>query len=411
MGALINRYLDWIEKELLSKPSQDTLRKPYWSYDEILHVALQHHNGSDFDEKSYTFEVDLTNRVNSFVRNNNYFIVTNIRKRFVTDFIESPGLPFICMLFPLTVQLVFYWILRLGIHFKVLNPPNNTQIFFSAYWVGWMGIGIFCAILMIAIPAVLAYIFLSINKNKSPRCRYLHNIATANITGFNDQLYESDTIIDFLNSNFRFNLPKDPFRVWREPFFKRNGEFWIIGFNGKRICLGLRKNEFYEQLAFLLSRPRESFSCLDLEKAPAETHTNEYKAQIKPQSNDSNKSKQHANEQFNYNELIEYANDLEYEKTEALSSGNTGEWEKLDDQISKVKAFIKENYTKTGEPKDADPGLEKIRNTIKKRLERIFDDIEPYHPELAGHLRQYVTRGYNPGYNPPPDSEPWDIKY
>lgn len=413
MGNLTNRYLEWFENEILSKPTQDPMGKPYWSYDDIINVAIQQKLILDSDEDHYKFKADLTNHVSSFIKNNNFFIITNISQRLITSLIDSPGYPFICMIFPLIIQLFFYWTFRLAIYFEALSPQNNTQIFISAYWSGWLGIAVFFAILMIAVPAVVAFVFLYFNKNKSLRCRYLYNLLLANVHGYNDQLYDSGAIIDFLNSRYRFNLPKDPFRAWKEPFFKRNGEFWIIGFNGKRICLGLRKHEFYEQLAFLLSRPGESFYCLNLEKPHTEADTDEEDEQVLIQNQENKKIAKglFKSKGSNIADLKTYLADLEESKDDAFSLGNIEKMEQLEDQIDQLKHFMNTNFTKSGEPKDIDPGIQKIRNTIKKRIERIIEDIEPYHPELSAHLTQYVTRGYNLCYHPPPGSEPWDIKY
>jgi hypothetical protein len=60
MVNLTNRYLEWFENEILSKPTQDPLGKPYWSYDDIINVAIQQKLILDSGEDHYKFKARMS---------------------------------------------------------------------------------------------------------------------------------------------------------------------------------------------------------------------------------------------------------------------------------------------------------------------------------------------------------------
>jgi hypothetical protein len=201
------------------------------------------------------------------------------------------------------------------------------------------------------------------------------------------------------------NIPKDPFRVWKEPFFKLNGEFWIVGFQGKRVCLG--NDKITEKIAYLLSNPNKEFSALDFIKGanvPTENGTNDYDKEREYQKYKS--------------EMI--SKGLDKRKTEELINLLSTQIEGADgsspdiileckNKIELLNRYIKESFTINSREKPIRDNSILAQESTEQAIKRFVNKLKKVHPPLAEHLK-CIRKSSTFNYRPPDDIK-WDVRF
>jgi ArsR family metal-binding transcriptional regulator len=262
-------------------------------------------------------------------------------------------------------------------------------------FVGWM--------LYLGYRMIIKY------RNNSDQQKINHLMSDIQFRGYTTDLFDSETVIDFLNSRFSLKIEKDPFRVWKEPFFKRNGDFWIVGYMGKRICL--KEKTGYEAMAFLLSRPNEEFRCTLFVKAHPEDSNNNTPIKEGSSSFDENDTiaQKIRSNKLDKNGVVSLLNIYIDGREDARSVGKTQDVVEYNEKIKELEQYIQETYTKSGEEKPPRDNATKARDAIKKAIDRCITELKKDHPFLAEHFAKTITRSYSLSYRPPEEIH-WDIQ-
>jgi len=253
------------------------LAEPYWSLDDIIDLAIVSKFAIDleledeYSDEIYSFAIDIINDVYDISRNNNFSIIPSVdnNNKYVSFIFSYKHEIIVSMIIVATCfyQLfVYYFSIIFELTFNYFNPNLNTASLtgIPRYQLSWLMALIF--------PVILIFIEIENkikDKDRKSGCKtskdlFEYMIDKAKHDGLTSQFYESDAVIDYFNNKYKFYLPRDPFRVWKDPFFKRNGDFWIIGFQGKRVCL--KDAAVMEPIAYLLRSPNKEFYARDFVK-------------------------------------------------------------------------------------------------------------------------------------------------
>lgn len=401
--------------EKKSNDSSEILRCPYWSFSEIVDFAVfkkfTDDGGSDEAEAVLQFKADFLGDLREAI---------HCRAIVPVDLVEDKGWfgRYRCYIEPTRMLGLASGVIVLGyvgqkmlssspVLSKEFKPGYDPTNFFKDLFL-WPLIGM-VLLATIGWLGFLAYRGMMKYRSKSPGERLKYLLSDAKIRGLTNNLYESESIIDFLNARYALKIGKDPFRVWNEPFFKRNGDIWIVGYMGKRLCL--KEKAGHPIIAHLLSRPNEEFPCTLFGKANPDDIDTDTSLKVEPDRFDEydNFYQQVRGQKADKNKMEASLSLLMECREDARSDGQTDEAIRYTDQIEMMERYIRETYTKSGEEKPPRDISTKARDASKKAIERCISDVKKENPFLAEHLSKNITRSYSVSYHPPQEIH-WDVQ-
>ena len=396
-------------------PAVDILSKPYWHFHEIVDLAVSRRFMEDSEnnraEEIAKFKVHLLRDLNEAILSRVVVPVDLVKAEgwlARNDHLLEPGKILGLALAAITLGYVGQRVLSSSPEvLKEFKKGYDPSHFFVDLLVRQL-----VGTVLIAVIVWLAFLVVRGAKarSKTTRGRIEYLMSDAEIRGFTDQLYESESVIDFLNKRYSLKIGKDPFRVWQEPFFKRNGDMWIVGYLGKRLCF--KEKAGHEAIAYLLSRPGEAFDC---------------RLFVKGNPDDIGKGQVNESGSTNFDEYAAFCQKIRAEKSdkqaiesmlqflnegleETRSDGRTEDVDRYTDQIKMLERYLHETYTKGGEEKPPRDDATRARDAIKKAIERCIGDFKKDHPFFAEHLSKNITRSYSLSYNPQEEIR-WDVLY
>lgn len=255
---------------------------------------------------------------------------------------------------------------------------------------------------------VIAWLVIQERRAKTPEKKLKYIEELAGVYGADDELFDTDSAIVFVNKSYKFNIPRNPFRVWPEPFFKKNGDFWIIGFAGKQLLLRTDKKTLdrNERIAYLLSRPYEQIPC------------NLLVARGLP---DADMPIQEVTEDSSYLQAKQYVKDkgvtceklndeikcLEVKIQASRKVGNSREENEYADKREDLLRLLKEMASeKTGhKPKG------NAQETFEQNRKALMKDTKEKLPEFSEHIRKSIRFSTGSVTYNPPEPMTWDVEY
>jgi len=397
---------------------ESILGEPFWSLDEIIALATYKQFGEDDHDKQsqevYEFKATLLGDLKEAILCRKIAPVDLVKNAHWADrykeylnpirnsmiLLLMTGLGYLLQQYIMSHPESYYVLFKPG-----QNPTNFVQgVLFNYVLV----ISIACLIISLIF---LCYMALKKYSSKTPKGKFEFQMEDAEHRGFCDNLYISDGVIDLLNEKYFLKIPKDPFRVWKMPFFRRNGDCWIIGYEGKAFIL--QEKTVHSQLAYLLSNPYKQFHCLELENVHPDAIGNkaftnqEWDKEEKEYETIKNKARSLKLSKSNILGLIQK---LLADKEQALCEGKENLALEKDSQIVNLKRYAKGAFTKTGAEKNVNDMVEKAKENVNQHFKRFYRSLEKESPELVLHLRKNINLGYNPIYRPPEEIH-WDVQF
>jgi len=254
--------------------------------------------------------------------------------------------------------------------------------------------------------------------------KHSYAVFRSELFGMSEEQLESDSVIDYLNSRFQLALPKDPFRIWPEPFFKRNGEVWIMGFEGKRFSLRVDKGtqDTYERIACLLQNPDKDVSCFELAykfhgEIKVEAEARDVSGEHVAPSSWEPKFSNYTHDQLNdaKKELKKQINDAterdDLFENAIKNDASRMELEKLEKQYKEISNYLNGTYDKNGQERGPRSESSKATETVRKGVNRFINRVRKFHPDLAEYLDKSISYGKGLVAYRPPDEITWDIQY
>ncbi len=392
---------------------QKLLQEPYWSLNEITTIATHHKfsvsTAAEFTSEVEKFRSELLEDVIEGIYERTIIpidLTKNSRwKDRFTPYLEGMNVVF---------GILFLYLLAYAMQ-KTFDLLPNTYFAKSEYDPRYFGqiimlnfvFGVMGFIILIWI-ALLIYRFIKKRSCKSPRDKFEYLMSGAKFRGLTENFFVSDNVIDLLNMKYRLNIPKDPFRVWKEPFFKRNGHYWIVGYQGKRVCL--KDDKAMGIIAYLLNSPNNNYSASDLTKYDSST------ADVSKEDTSFHADKEYqeyknqmVNKGLTKSKLDEMIEILENQKTDAEESGLPETVIDCKNKIDHLTRYIKETFTKTGREKPLRDQNIRSQESLKKLIQRSIDELKNVHPPLALHLK--CIRKTSIFCYRPPDDITWDVRF
>ncbi|MGK2905956.1 MAG: hypothetical protein ACSLFH_06365 [Desulfuromonadales bacterium] len=390
-----------------TKSPQLLLNSPYWSFLDAVEIGAW----KKFDKQDtgnldqLVFRAELISALMKGIRKGKISRLKKDRDFYGLD-LDSPIGKFLKWSFLLLIPAIGYLILASNsVDFLFQKDPSRV-IFVSLFFAPYL-------LHAVSGSAWIAWHFASGKLARKAKDKHSYAVFRSELFGISEEQLESDTVIDYLNAEFRLNLPKDPFRVWNEPFFKRNGEVWLVGYNRARFSLKIDRGsqDIYERIAYLLRHPyKEDISCLSLvSKGSPDNHfiSNE---PMEDDESDYTKFKSAVDDRNLPKEgIIELIDSL---KKDLEIESDIEKREELEEKIKYFERYMKQTYSKSGAQKPVKNADIQARDSIKKNKERIVLKIADFSPELSAHLKNYINfSGTTVSYKPPPDPPDWDVSY
>jgi tetratricopeptide (TPR) repeat protein len=189
----------------------------------------------------------------------------------------------------------------------------------------------------------------------------------------------------------------------REARFRREGDYWLVSFDGTSARLKHAKGMVY--LAYLLQHPSIEFSAVDLiyvdqghEPASESAHLQDGEDQhdLRNDLGDAGVALD-SEAKTQYRRRIK---ELREELDEAKQLNDMGRTERLQAEINFFTAELVAAVTKNGKDRKAASHVERARLAVYKRIEFSLREIRRANPVLAAHLTAAIRTGYNCIYLP-----------
>lgn len=401
-----------------SSPDQ-ILHKPYWTFSEIVDLATHRRfrdrntsvDPADFEEiiefKAELLSdlkeailcrsiipVDLSKSDHWFGRYECYFEPTKIMATVLGTYILGYFGQMIVNSSPAVQQ--------------DLMPGRDASHFFADLLIGYT----FNILLVVSVcwSIFMFYKIIWKIRSKTPVQKLNYLMMDAKFRGFTENFYESETVIDFFNARYKLKIEKDPFRVWKEPFFKRNGDYWIVGYMGKRLCL--KEQVVHEQIAYLLTNPYKEIDCRELIKCNADAiGSPETREMQSPEANEYQSFyKEFRQKNYDKNRTLKLLYAYKENLEDARLSGDSEEVIQYIQKIEYLEQYIQDTFAKSGGEKAPRDGSVRAKDSVKKGIDRFFNGLKKDHPFLAEHLASTITRSYTVSYRPP-EEICWEVEF
>lgn len=388
------------------------LSKPYWKLDEIIDLATyRRFEAGDHEEEGHEvieFKATLLGELEKAILSG---IITTLDLRIGEDWSNRNQVyfePTKILLSTLVLFALGYFGQRIidshpEYKYTIFKEGYDSSHFFQNLMVG-------VAFNVLAFISLIWLLYLCYRAVRKYRCKtsqddFHSRVHDLKFRGLYENYYDSEGVIDFLNIHYSLNIPKDPFRVWKEPFFKRNGEIWIVGFQGKRVCL--ENDKITEKIAYLLCNPNKEFSALEFTKEAniytdngttdydSESEYQRYKSEMIRKGLDKKKTE----------ELINLLNS-QIEDADASSPDKILEYK---NQITLLNRYIKESFTINGKEKPIRDNNTLAQESMEQAIKRFINKLKKVHPPLAEHLK-CIRKSSTFNYRAPDDIE-WDVQF
>jgi len=191
-----------------------------------------------------------------------------------------------------------------------------------------------------------------------------------------------------------------------EPFFRKVGDLWIVGYNGLTVPLSNLKGLNY--IAYLLSKPNQEISIYELNaeinKLPGDIDEmsvqalseNQLETILSEAKIPLTDPKTIARVKKNREEFIE-------ELREAEKNHDFGGIELFTEQVRKIDNYLFSVTGSGGRIRTSSDSSERIRKSISITIWRTIDKIEKTHRSLGAHLRNSINTGVEVSYKPETD--------
>ena len=166
----------------------------------------------------------------------------------------------------------------------------------------------------------------------------------------------------------------------RPNVFRRDGELWVLQFEGREVRLPDAKG--LRDLALLVAAPGREIAALDLAGAPAGGDAGPV---LDRAARDS------------YRRRLQ---DLEEELDDAGAMGDLGRTERLAAERDALVEQLTTAFGLGGRARRAGSPAERARTTVTARIRHVIRRIEAVHPELGRHLDRSVRTGTFCVYEP-----------
>jgi tetratricopeptide (TPR) repeat protein len=182
--------------------------------------------------------------------------------------------------------------------------------------------------------------------------------------------------------------------------FQREGDFWTIAYEGKRIRL--RDAKGLQYIAYLLRHDGRDFHAADLAAgvdavpAPESAHSHPEGREIAPGLGDAGEVLD-AEARTAYRQRLR---DLEAELAEATQWADTGRAAKLSTEIEFLREELSSAYGLGGRVRKAGDVGDRARKAVTSRIRESIDRIGKEHPALARHFENAIHTGTFCRYQP-----------
>lgn len=400
------------EKEI---PPENLLREQFWTFGQIIEISewnFSKQQGKNFENKS-DFLAKLLEKLSEATKAGDVYRVKSVKKGSVL----SAANPYFQMVsdlskgtFVLLALLVCYWVFGYfpeGTLKKGISPTGAAFITVAIPIVG-----------LLILPGLFQFVDeIRRKRMKTIEDRLKYFFSQAELHGLFDEIFESKSVITFLNKAFEWCLPIDQFRVWREPFMKKSGEAWIIGFEGDQFFLRVDKKtqDTYKRIAYLLLNPYKHVSCLDLiatnpcEESEIKAEAGEFFDDDEP--DDSRHFDEDAEEYVSsFQTIKKQLRKIEEDIECARDRGDTVKLENLQSQKEEIIKWMDKTFYPDGKEKDPRGDRERAKDAIKQNRSRFIKKVAKVSPNLAEHLKKSINMYENTVSYRPPEKIEWDIQ-
>ncbi|BCR03069.1 hypothetical protein DESUT3_01380 [Desulfuromonas versatilis] len=383
------------------------MNQQFWSFDEIVEVATSNCPEGSAGNTEYDiskFKATVADTVLKAARDGRIARI-KANKRGVLFDPDNPNHEMLANLgrgaFPLAMLAFFYLLAEMA-------PDGFLKEGISPVKAAFVTVTLPLGFFFLVPPFISIWFTLQSRRAKTPGAKLKHTMNLADFHGAREDLYDSDNAICFLNQQFKLNIPRDPFRAWSDPFFRRNGDIWIVGFEGKQVLLRSDKKtqDRNERIAHLLRAPFKDFPCEQLvSKGLPETDMPLHEKDV---DDGFSQLKSNIGERgLTLSQVEAAAKELQARVERAQSEGNIELLDELKGQHQHLTRYLEES--RKGKP-DRSAGI-RARDSLKKNKEALVKDVLGRNPELGEHLKNYINfSGTSVSYRPP-DDVTWDIEF
>lgn len=391
------------------KTVEAKMNQQFWSFDEIVEVAtakreepIANYEPDNHEERK--FKATVAGDVLKAIRDGRITRIKANKKGRVFD-PDNPNHEMLANLargaFPLAMLAYFYLLTE-------KTPPNFLTEGVSPINTAFFTVALPLGVLFLMPPLTSVWFYIQNRLARTPEDRLKYTMELAGFYGVRDDLYDSDSAICFLNQTFKSDIPRTPFRVWPDPFFRRNGDIWIVGFGGTQVLLRSDKKtqDRNERIAYLLQAPFKDFPCEQL-VSKGLPETDMPSREMEDDGEHTHIKRTIEEKGLTLVQIETAAKALQSDAENARAAGELELLEELESQHQYLCKYLKEN--KNRKP-DRNAG-EQARDSLKKNKAALVKDVFERNPELGDHLRKYINfSGSTVSYRPPDDLR-WDVEF
>jgi 7-cyano-7-deazaguanine synthase in queuosine biosynthesis len=237
-------------------------------------------------------------------------------------------------------------------------------------------------------------------------CEAMDTMVARNITAIRQRTLPGDCLLRTVyESGSVISVPAIPVEE-KQPdnYFRKRGGVWAARFNGNAEVLVTGVDKGAEYINFLLGRPNKETSVYEIVCGFAinscntfldsnETEDGFQVTQGVPLGDTGFVADRKAVEQYR-----ETAHELFREIEEARAANDTGEIQRLEDEMTQVTAAIQEAVGLGGKLRKSNDKRKNIRDAFRNAVNRAIKYLEKYDKPLAVHLNESIKRGNEPVY-------------
>ncbi|MEW6406628.1 MAG: 7-cyano-7-deazaguanine synthase, partial [Chloroflexota bacterium] len=237
-------------------------------------------------------------------------------------------------------------------------------------------------------------------------CEAMDTMVARNITAIRQRTLPGDCLLRTVyESGSVISVPAIPVEE-KQPdnYFRKRGGVWAARFNGNAEVLVTGVDKGAEYINFLLGRPNKETSVYEIVCGFAinscntfldsnETEDGFQVTQGVPLGDTGFVADHKAVEQYR-----ETAHELFREIEEARAANDTGEIQRLEDEMTQVTAAIQEAVGLGGKLRKSNDKRKNIRDAFRNAVNRAIKYLEKYDKPLAVHLNESIKRGNEPVY-------------
>jgi hypothetical protein len=380
------------------------LNSPYWTFDEALDIAgwkySKINNISATDCETLKFITNVRNDLLEFLSRNrrSEVVVLDLREHRWLHLQAGLGVLMILGYLLLVIWVAKYIHIEEVSRFITGNNPYEIGVKFTLYVV----------VTQLSVPLLIGLFLYFRADDKKTFLRDLYTLKSDRERIFMHNIYFNIEIIEFFNQRYSLDLPINQFIFWKQPFWKRVGRVWALGFGGKVICVDEKSCKIVESIAYLLSEPRKEFHPIDLASKPNPDSEDREGLEFDPDEVGLD-SDQADYESFvenirkskkSYKEVLALKDAATQMLADATAKGDIDSVDNYRDKLKIINRYIREAYTRKGKEKQPRGNDEKAMDAYRQAFDRFIKMLKKDHPDLAQHLWENTTTGYRVVYSP-----------